>query len=224
MDSTLKKVSYSVFLDPTQNESDYFAYKIMQKWAKQQKQFAQDPSAAVQLHNQIHIHKDIYLSGLYLHQLKPELAKALASGLSKDTINNKTLNSLLEAHQVIERPSPSNVSIDTGDSNRLAMVIEKLDSFCTANSNVSSQPQFDGRGFIQTVADSIAPQQLAMEAELSALRSLVEQQTQLIETLIAESKNTVINEQMASVTEIKPSSGVSERMSNVQKVKKKGIF
>ncbi|WP_264876276.1 hypothetical protein [Vibrio agarivorans] len=224
MDSTLKKVSYSVFLDPTQNESDYFAYKIMQKWAKQQKQFAQDPSAAVQLHNQIHIHKDIYLSGLYLHQLKPELAKSLASGLSKDTINNKTLNSILEAHQVIEHPCPSSASVDTGDTDRLAMAIEKLDSFCTANSNISSQPQFVGQGFIQTVADSIAPQQVAMEAELSALRSLVEQQTQLIETLIAESKITVTTEQTASVTEIKPSPGVNERMSNVKKVKKKGIF
>ncbi|WP_394245446.1 hypothetical protein [Vibrio astriarenae] len=223
MDSALKKVSYSVFLDPTQNESDYFAYKIMQRWAQQQKQFAQDPKAAVQLHNQIHVHKDIYLSGLYLHQLKPELAKALASGLTQDTINNQTLTAMLEAHQVIDRARPQADKSVTDSVSMITESVNRLDEICGATIEQVVKAEVDSETIVSALKTALSPQHESMISELQGLRALVKDQQKLIEQLIHQA-GSVEHKAVANVSEIKPISDVDTRMSNVQKVKKKGIF
>ncbi|CAE6917941.1 hypothetical protein [Vibrio sp. B1FLJ16] len=101
MSNRFKKVSLSLYLDPRQSSSDRIAYSTLADWAKKRQQYAADPSAAVDLHNIVHVHKDIYLSGLFLHLLKPELATSLASSLSTDSIKEQVLIDVMSSHQII---------------------------------------------------------------------------------------------------------------------------
>ncbi len=100
MSNRFKKVSLSLYLDPKHSSSDRIAYSTLADWAKKRQQYAADPSAAVDLHNIVHVHKDIYLSGLFLHLLKPELATSLASSLSSDAINQQVLVDVMNSHQI----------------------------------------------------------------------------------------------------------------------------
>ncbi|MEX3074157.1 hypothetical protein AB3Y13_20605 [Vibrio alginolyticus] len=100
MSNRFKKVSLSLYLDPRQSSSDRIAYSTLADWAKKRQQYAADPSAAVDLHNIVHVHKDIYLSGLFLHLLKPELATSLASSLSTDSIKEQVLIDVMSSHQI----------------------------------------------------------------------------------------------------------------------------
>ncbi|MDR9826587.1 hypothetical protein RCJ22_13310 [Vibrio sp. FNV 38] len=226
MDNQLKKISYSVFLDPTQNESDYFAYKIMQRWAKQQKQYAQDPAAAVQLHNQIHIHKDIYLSGLFLHQLKPELAKALASALTENTLNKDTLCNLLSAHQMFTDQDPSYQfsmhSTQDGGIEPLNQAVTKLDDIASALVQPVLSNDVDTGEIVAQLAALLAPQQAEVTSEIRALKKVIEQQRDHIQRLIQSVHQVPIN--TAKATVIQPTNDVSERLNNVKKIKNKGIF
>lgn len=105
MRSRFKKVSLALYLDPTQSAADHHAYQTMLGWANRRKTLAVDSAAAIELHQLVHIHKDIYLSGLYLHDLKPELVKSVAAALSADSVNSDALLAILKAHHIIEAPS-----------------------------------------------------------------------------------------------------------------------
>lgn len=109
MSNRFKKVSLSLYLDPRQSSSDRIAYSTLADWAKKRQQYAADPSAAVDLHNIVHVHKDIYLSGLFLHLLKPELATSLASSLSTDSIKEQVLIDVMNSHQISAGQSGSAV-------------------------------------------------------------------------------------------------------------------
>ncbi|MGL6261873.1 hypothetical protein [Vibrio sp. WXL103] len=226
MDNRFKKISYSIYLDPTQNQSDFYAYKLMQQWSKQQKQFAEDPNAAVQLHNQIHVHKDIYLSGLFLYQLKPELAKAMASALTQETITEQTLVAMLSAHNVLSQPKPeqqpvTELSIDA--SAQLAQLTELTEKLA------SVEPQATTTLDVDTLAEQITKQQQPtvekLNAQVATLESLVDKQQKLIEQLLQAQRNVHTQESSADTSKVVDiGEGVSDRLNKVQKVKKKGIF
>ncbi len=102
MSKRFKKVALAIYLDPHQSVSDRYTYDILMDWSNKRKEYAADPSATIELHQLVHIHKDIYLSGLFLHTLKPELAKSLALSLAMDSINNSVLQKVLKSHNVLE--------------------------------------------------------------------------------------------------------------------------
>lgn len=226
MDNRFKKISYSIYLDPTQNQSDFYAYKLMQQWSKQQKQFAEDPSAAIELHNQIHVHKDIYLSGLFLYQLKPELAKAMASTLTQETITEQSLVAMLRAHNVVSQAKSdqqpvTELSFDA--SAQLAQLTELTQKLASADTKTTATLDID------TLAEQITKQQQPtvdkLNAQVSTLENLVDKQQKLIEQLLQAQRNVHTQEPLTDKGKVVDiGEGVSDRLNKVQKVKKKGIF
>ncbi|PSW12169.1 hypothetical protein C9I98_23555 [Photobacterium sanctipauli] len=91
MTNQLKRVNCSLFLDPVNSPADRYAVGIMQRWVEERKELVSNPSAGTALHRNLHMHKDIYLSGLFLHLLSPALTSQLAEVLSESNVNTAML-------------------------------------------------------------------------------------------------------------------------------------
>lgn len=97
MSSQLKRVNYSIYLNPVNSLSDRYAVGVMQKWVNERKSMLDNPDAGMDLHNSLHMHKNIYLSGMFLHLLSPALSAGLSTCLGDDTIKMATLKQQLDA-------------------------------------------------------------------------------------------------------------------------------
>ncbi|MCW8330676.1 hypothetical protein MD588_17945 [Photobacterium sp. SDRW27] len=95
--SQLKRVNYSIYLNPVNSLSDRYAVGIMQKWVNERKDMLDNPDAGLDLHNSLHMHKNIYLSGMFLHLLSPALSAGLATSLGDDSIKMATLKQHFDA-------------------------------------------------------------------------------------------------------------------------------
>ncbi len=97
-------------------------------WKKKSKELANDSdaNAGAELHNIIHVHKDIYMSGLYLHRLKPELAKSTAAALSATTISNDALLNILKVHGIEAESAPNSANGAGFDAESLGANLAKI--------------------------------------------------------------------------------------------------
>ncbi|MGF1757505.1 hypothetical protein L4D76_06075 [Photobacterium sagamiensis] len=112
--SQLKRVNYSIYLDPVNSNTDRYAVGVMQNWAKERKDMMSDPSASVALHYSLHMHKNIYLSGMFLYLLSPVISNGLAGSLSEDNIKMETLKQQLEnCGLALPSSASSSPAIDT---------------------------------------------------------------------------------------------------------------
>ncbi|OAN16734.1 hypothetical protein A3K86_09825 [Photobacterium jeanii] len=96
MSNQLKRVNYSIYLDLVNSQSDRFAVGVIQKWVDERKQLVENPSDAMALHSSLHMHKTIYLAGMYMYLLSPVLSQKLVDNLGRDTIDVDTLRRQLE--------------------------------------------------------------------------------------------------------------------------------
>lgn len=116
MSSRFKKVSLALYLDPTQSKADSYAFTTLSSWAKRRQELSLDASATMELHQLVHVHKDIYLSGLFLYQLKPELAKSMAAALASDKISQSALFDALSLNQIQNANRPENAETKAVES------------------------------------------------------------------------------------------------------------
>lgn len=223
MSKRFKKIALAIYLDPAQKGPDSFTYETMVKWSQKRKEYASDPNASIELHQLIHIHKDIYLSGLYLHQLKPELAKSLALSLSNESINETVLFDTLKAHQIIKH-EPTTVDLEELHASINAAISTHLNP-------EGFKPNERERGYVDSDSlsqniEHLLTNKLSEQSQLiTELKQVVSKQTALINQLInqnAQSSQVAVspegNEENNSVQVIE------NRLANVQKIKKKGVF
>jgi len=105
--SQLKRVNYSIYLNPVNSLSDRYAVGIMQKWVNERKDMLDNPDAGLDLHNSLHMHKNIYLSGMFLHLISPALSAGLATSLGDDSIKMATLKQHFDACGLVIPMAPS---------------------------------------------------------------------------------------------------------------------
>ncbi|MGF1714999.1 hypothetical protein L4D08_08835 [Photobacterium chitinilyticum] len=110
MSSKLKRVNYSIYLNPVNSLSDRYAVGIMQKWVNERKDMLDNPDDGLNLHNSLHMHKNIYLSGMFLHLLSPTLSAGLASSLGDDSIKMATLKQHFDACGLMIPMAPASES------------------------------------------------------------------------------------------------------------------
>ena len=218
MSKRFKKIALAIYLDPAQKGPDSFTYDTMVNWSQKRKEYAADPNASIELHQLVHIHKDIYLSGLFLHQLKPELAKSLALSLSGESINETVLFEVLKSHQIVKN-EPIKVdqeelfeSINTAISTSLSS--SKLQSSDVGNDRLS----YD----IENLLTNKLSEQLKL---INELKQIVSKQNKLIDQLINQNAQSSEDKTLAEGNgEIVSTQKVEKRLANVQKLKKKGVF
>ncbi|QTG88128.1 hypothetical protein JTI77_11225 [Vibrio furnissii] len=225
MSNRFKRVSFALYLDPKQSSADNFAFNTMLGWSKKRQELAADATAAMELHQLVHIHKHIYLSGLYLHTLKPELAMSLASALSTESINTQSLLDMLKLHQIEPQ---SAAGLDEAMCQTLA---DKVAASVQAQlSAAAPSAMSDGVASVlaqvqrleETLTSYTTPASSAEGEQVQELKRLIVKQSQLINQLIGSLKQgAVVGQESSNDASAEP---VEARLERVQKIRQKGVF
>ncbi|MCG6215879.1 hypothetical protein [Vibrio furnissii] len=225
MSNRFKRVSFALYLDPKQSSADNFAFNTMLGWSKKRQELAADATAAMELHQLVHIHKHIYLSGLYLHSLKPELAMSLASALSTESINTQSLLDILKLHQ-IEPQSAAGL-----DETMCQTLADKVAASVQAQlSAAAPSAMSDGVASVlaqvqrleETLTSHTTPVSSAEGEQVQELKRLIVKQSQLIHQLIGSLKQgAVVGQESSNDASAEP---VEARLERVQKIRQKGVF
>ncbi|WJG22703.1 hypothetical protein [Vibrio furnissii] len=228
MSNRFKRVSFALYLDPKQSSADNFAFNTMLGWSKKRQELAADATAAMELHQLVHIHKHIYLSGLYLHTLKPELAMSLASALSTESINTQSLLDMLKLHQ-IEPQSAAGLGeamCQTLADKVAASVQAQLSAAAPSDASAMSDGVASVLAQVQrleeTLTSHITPASSAEGEQVQELKRLIVKQSQLIHQLIGSLKQgAVVGQESSNDASAEP---VEARLERVQKIRQKGVF
>lgn len=89
MSSQLKRMTFSIYMDPGALESDRYAVGVLQNWYQRARKI-QDGSEEFDF-SKSRFHKDIYLSGMFMYVLAPNLCKAIANALGPEQVSLTTL-------------------------------------------------------------------------------------------------------------------------------------
>ncbi len=225
MSSRFKKVALAIYLDPAQDGPDSFAYNTMVGWAQKRKEYASDPNASLELHQLMHIHKPIYLSGLYLHSLKPELAESLALSLTDDSINEESLIRVLRTHNIgeLEAASLNTEELLSGISDTLRGVLDSERPIATRTAKDHPVTQGAEASFVESL-ETLALKQMR---EIEELKKSLHQQNKLLQQLIANSvkQNTCeLDKVQLDEQNLDSAEQVQRRLNNVRKVRSKSVF
>jgi hypothetical protein len=89
MSSQLKRMTFSIYMDPGALESDRYAVGVLQNWYQRARKI-QDGAEEFDF-SKSRFHKDIYLSGMFMYVLAPNLCKAVANALGPEQVSLMTL-------------------------------------------------------------------------------------------------------------------------------------
>ncbi|MGS0725812.1 hypothetical protein ACVBKF_06460, partial [Shewanella sp. 0m-11] len=73
------RIRFNVGLEPEIYDSHSYAIKTLRGWQQQEK--ARNDETDIVLQRRIQFHRDLYLSGLFLHELAPQLPSMLTQTL-----------------------------------------------------------------------------------------------------------------------------------------------
>ncbi|MCG9728667.1 hypothetical protein L1D44_02200 [Shewanella sp. Isolate13] len=89
------RIRFNVSLEPEIYDSHSYAIASLRQWQQAEKERDDDPDTALVRRNRFH--RNLYLSGLFLHELAPQLPSMLVQMLQQDKVNCKTLASQVRA-------------------------------------------------------------------------------------------------------------------------------
>lgn len=238
MSDRLKRISYSILLDPLNIPADRFASKVLHEWADKITSLASSAESSLEIHDAKAIHKQVYLSGMFLHLLNPELSSRLSIQLTDEQITVETLLAALESLGLHDSTASQTTGTGMLNADSLAKMEEaltehiKLESQLTREQlNEQHEQSSDARD--DTIADIVLATKgqndhlidivKSQATQLTDLKSLVQAQTQLIQSLSLTSSSSTVTKP-ANSDEKTPVIDLNERLAHVQKIKKKGIF
>ncbi len=193
-----KRLSLLLNLNPTISEADRYAIGVLQRWYRQAKRSHSDPAdleASVK-----GFHRDIYLAGLFLHQLNAGFSRQVANALTEQQVSLPTLLHLLNS---------SGFAVSEKESVPSAFSHQQLLQLHDAVSANNQNAQID-----------------AMTAEIRVLTGMVQEQQQQLQRLtsraIRQTDEPSSKEQ--SRTQEESLAGIASHIREVKKLKQKGIF
>ena len=226
MADRLKRINYSIYLDPLNNPADLYASKILHQWADDFSRLkAESPEEnGLALINARNVQKQVYLSGLFLHLLSPELSQQLSLQVTESQVSTSTLERTLKGLSLLANEFEPEAS-QHAQSEMLqvikASIVEHIQSEASHTRELLSQKQ------ASQVQQPTQPELLKrieeQSQEIAELKRLLTAQTEMIRNL----PNGSVGAQQGRSTQEKnetPVVDLNERLAHVQKIKKKGIF
>ncbi|MBY5921403.1 plasmid partitioning/stability family protein [Ferrimonas balearica] len=171
------RISCSFTLTPASQESDAEAVRLLKAW--QQDEQARDASPETQRQRRSEFHRQIYLSGLFLHQLAPRLPALLADALD-GAKTAEQLVALAEGAGVSLRPETGlsaaqwqklSTLMATAPTLDPTPIIEALSA--RGSAATPAEPALDGEALL----GSVAALQAGQSRTLALLTALSEQMT-----------------------------------------------
>lgn len=193
-------VRCSFTLEPDSNESHEYAIELLKRWQLQEKGRQEQPDASGQRRNRFH--RDLYLSGLVLHQLAPTLPTLLPQVLTTDALTPDNVLNIMQASGLPFCTSTPN-GLSEQQWHKLTSLLE------TASTAQTTAPPVTP---VQTeTAQDLGLQQQILEQLLEGQRQLQQSQQQLADMVQlnvsdksdsispAESINPALLEQLAGI-------------------------
>ncbi|WP_299804215.1 hypothetical protein [uncultured Shewanella sp.] len=100
------RIRFNVGLEPELFDSHSYAIKILRHWQQEEK--ARNDETDIVLQRRIQFHRDLYLSGLFLHELAPQLPSLLTQTLLQDKVNSQTLACQIKSAGLSLEPAAEN--------------------------------------------------------------------------------------------------------------------
>lgn len=100
------RIRFNVGLEPELFDSHSYAIKCLRLWQQEEK--ARNDETDTVLQRRIQFHRDLYLSGLFLHELAPQLPSMLTQTLLQDKVNCQTLACQIKSAGLSLEPAAEN--------------------------------------------------------------------------------------------------------------------
>ena len=219
MTNSVREVQVTLTLDP-QQASDNLALATLQRWY-QRAEILNKETDNFDFFS-LPLHKDIYLSGLLLCLLEPNLVKFLSRNLQLNNLNSEFLQHSLEEHRLIagREALPTEPSGQLTPDELATQIADKLTPLLSALGK--STVQRKQRDALQACVDTLAQQ-------LQEQNGLLQQQAHLLDKLThvggqVQSAPAAGNPPAPQVSGEVQRHDLSETAAKVRKVRAKGIF
>ncbi|GIU05931.1 MULTISPECIES: hypothetical protein [unclassified Shewanella] len=147
------RIRFNVGLEPELFDSHSYAIKCLRLWQQEEKSRNDETDTVLQ--RRIQFHRDLYLSGLFLHELAPQLPSMLTQTLLQDKVNSQTL-----AYQI----KSAGLSLEPATENGLSeQQWQKLSSMLETASLANSQSELANLTAIEQQLAQL--QQLMLEGQ-----------------------------------------------------------
>lgn len=209
-------ISITFRLEPDQ-ESDRLAMAALQRWYQRGHKFNINTDSFDFF--SLKLHKDIYLSGLFLSLLEPELVKCFARNLQVSNLTPDFLYNTLKKHLIIpDVETPATSSLNLSASDELAgRIADQLSSFFTAlgENAYGSEP-----------SEQLQNQMSVLQRQLAEQGLLLKRQAQLLDQLTAGGSDTSRGKAPTGngISQTQGLHDLSKTAAKVRKVRAKGVF
>ncbi|MCQ1060911.1 hypothetical protein ACQKPX_12705 [Photobacterium sp. DNB23_23_1] len=240
MAERLKRINYSIYLDPLNNPADLYASKVLHQWAddftRLKAESAEENGLA--LLNARNVQKQVYLSGLFMHLLSPDLSQQLSLQVTESQVSELTLENTLQGLGFLVKNSPQEfnqeaqtalfealkASISEQVKSEAKLTREYISSSERRTNSVEAESKDEAViGSIDQLSDQNAKLVAMIDSQsqqIAELKNQLTAQTALIRTLSQRSTS----RQDEPPGNPSPVVDLNERLAHVQKIKKKGIF
>ncbi|SDJ38475.1 hypothetical protein SAMN04488540_107158 [Ferrimonas sediminum] len=166
------RIRCSFTLEPELHGSHQYAVDTLRQWQQQERGRGDSKEVAQQRRNGFH--RDLYLSGLFLQQLSPQLPAMLAQALVEERLQGQTLTQLLAASGV-SVDSDSGAGLSDGQWTKLTSMLKTSMAAPKASTEVNLAP-------LQQQLEQLVkqPQTTQPDSDLSGALAQLEQQQQQI--------------------------------------------
>lgn len=218
MSNQVREIQLSLLLDPEQ-ESDRQALAALKQWYQRAKVINGDHDSFDFF--KLRLHKNIYLSGLYLCLLEPRLVKFFARNLQEQNLSAEFLHLALVEHQLMPEGQPPATPLDRIAPDELASrIADQLSPLLNAQGETASLGEQNAQLQAQVgmLAERLQEQSLLMQQQASLLDSLMRTGAQTPSTPGRESSVGAMPSEEVQLHDL------SATAAKVRKVRAKGVF
>ncbi|MGU3415871.1 hypothetical protein ACLBW0_19245 [Enterobacteriaceae bacterium C34A] len=205
-----RRVNLSLHLSPEASRADQRAMMQLKTWHDAVQQAG---SGVTEANMEIRrFHRNVYLAGLQLHLLKPQLCSRIAESLGREALSLESLCAELQQDALLPGDTPQAAPAAATDFSQ--QQLEQLRTLFT-----QSQLQQNAQ------AAAAAPETESLRREVAELKTLLEQQHLLLQQLRVSGRSASAQESPRSAQTKEVSlSAVDAPTQKMNKVRQKGIF
>ncbi|HEX4503987.1 MAG TPA: hypothetical protein VH187_22945 [Scandinavium sp.] len=214
----IRQVNFSLHLRPDSSKADERVLSWLNQWHSDLKQGSDDRNNA---NMEIRaFHRNVYLAGLQLQLLEPQLCNAIAESISREDMTLPELVGKLVREKLMPEGVPMAAVTGGKASEFTSQQLSQLEQLLSQHKpEVAAAPSGDNG----LSADQQAEFQRVRE-ELNSLKGVLNQQTRLLQQLQRQGVSAPAEATKGDGTEESDLSALSAPTEKMQKIKQKGIF
>lgn len=203
-----RRIHLSLHLTPGDSRADLRAMQQLKQWHRA---VQQAENGVNDVNMQIRrFHRNVYLAGLQLHLLKPQLCSHIAESLGRETLTLEALCGELYCDALL----PASGAADAAPPGFSDQQLEQMRTLLSQTALSASAP-----------ADEACTAEIGrLRGEISQLKTLLEQQSLLLQQLKMTGRTAGQETEKGGQAETVDLAAVGAPMQKMQKIRQKGIF